>query len=150
MGELLISVTGGCQCGAVRYAATLEGDEAYFCHCRMCQRATGGVAAALVNARRDAVTWTTRQPDRFNSSEIARRGFCSGCGTPLTFEYKQASEHMDLTVGSLDDPSVVRLASHFGIESRVPGWISPDDLPARRSDEHPALVARWAALREAE
>jgi len=40
-------MTGGCQCGRVRYTVQIEDDAAYLCHCRMCQRATGGVAAAL-------------------------------------------------------------------------------------------------------
>ncbi len=140
-----IEVTGGCQCGAVRYAATLATDEAYWCHCRMCQRAVGGVAAALVNARRDAVTWTTRAPDRYPSSPIAHRGYCAACGTPLTFEYDTGSDQLDLTVGSLDDPAAVRLTSHFGVESRVPHWIAPDDLPELRSDTYAPLQARWAA-----
>ena len=53
---MTIDVTGGCQCGAVRYAARLAGDEAYWCHCRMCQRAVGNVTAALVNPLRSKVT----------------------------------------------------------------------------------------------
>ena len=31
-------MTGGCQCGRVRYVAEVEHEEAYLCHCRMCQR----------------------------------------------------------------------------------------------------------------
>lgn len=116
----------------------------------MCQRATGGVAAALLNARRADVTWTTREPDRFASSPIAKRGYCAACGTPLTFEFDEGSENLDLTVGSLDDPAVVRLTSHFGIESWVPGWIHHDDLPGSRTDENAALMARWAAVHKAE
>ena len=38
-------MTGGCQCGRVRYAAEIDSDEAYLCHCRMCQRATGALPA---------------------------------------------------------------------------------------------------------
>ena len=147
---MTIEVTGGCQCGAVRYAATLASDEAYWCHCRMCQRATGGVAAAFVNTRRDAVTWTARQPDRFASSDIAHRGFCAACGTPLTFEYDTGDANIDLTVGSLDNPGVVRLTSHFGVESRVAHWIATDDLPEQRSDTHAPLLARWAAAHKGE
>ncbi len=141
----LSNVTGGCQCGAVRYAVTLSGDEAYFCHCRMCQRATGGVAASLLSVRRDAVHWTTREPDRFASSPIARRGYCAACGTPLTFEFTEPSDTMDLTVGSLDDPATVRLTSHFGTESWVPHWIAPDDLPKTPTSENAGLMARWTA-----
>ena len=145
---MTIDVTGGCQCGAVRYAATLKSDEAYWCHCRMCQRATGGVAAAMVNVQQDALRWTTREPNRFASSPIAMRGFCAACGTPLTFEYSEGSNNMDVTVGSLDDPSQVRLTSHFGAESWVPDWIVHDDLPQTRSDSYAPLVARWAAAGE--
>ncbi len=54
---------------------------------------------------------------------------------------------MDLTVGSLDDPSILRLASHFGTESWVPHWIHLDSLPMTRTDENAALMARWAAAK---
>ena len=37
------TMTGGCQCGRVRYSAEIASDDAYWCHCRMCQRWTGGV-----------------------------------------------------------------------------------------------------------
>jgi hypothetical protein len=141
------TVTGGCQCGAVRYSARLESSDAYWCHCRMCQRATGGVAAALLSIARTDVEWTTREPDRFPSSPIARRGYCAACGTPLTFEFIEASDNMDLTVGSLDDPAKVHLARHFGTESWVPGWIPHDGLPTLRTDENAGVMARWEKAR---
>ena len=43
--------TGGCQCGAIRYAFYAPLENAHVCHCRMCQRATGGVFAALAGSR---------------------------------------------------------------------------------------------------
>ena len=44
-------VTGGCQCGAVRYAASGTLDNAHICHCRMCQKAVGNyLHAALAGA----------------------------------------------------------------------------------------------------
>ena len=52
---------------------------------------------------------------------------------------------MDLTIGSLDAPAAVPLTSHFGVESRVPGWIAPDDLPETRSEDHKPLRDLWAA-----
>lgn len=132
------------RCGALH--RDIGDRQSYFCHCRMCQRATGGVAAALVNARRDAVIWSGRPRDRFASSAIAHRGYCALCGTPLTFEYDAGSANLDLTVGSLDEPSTVRLTSHFGVESRGPGWVRPDDLPEQRCDDYAPLAARWAAV----
>ena len=140
----MIEITGGCQCGAHRYRAQVDPTQAYWCHCRMCQRAVGNVAAALVSARKADVAWDGTSPATYRSSPIGRRGFCAACGTPLTFDYPD-SERMDLTVGSLDAPAVLRAASHFGAESRVPGWIPADGLPETRSEDHGPLAARWAA-----
>ena len=39
--------TGGCQCGAVRYAAYAPLNHSHFWHCRMCQKAVGNLFAAL-------------------------------------------------------------------------------------------------------
>ena len=100
-------MTGGCQCGRVRYSAEVESDEAYLCHCRMCQRATGGVSIAFVNVPVAGVEWQSG-PDWYQSSPIAHRPFCSTCGTPLGFAFLENGENIDLTVGSFDDPSRFR------------------------------------------
>ena len=136
------TMTGGCQCGRVRYTAEVADDDAYLCHCRMCQRATGGVSIAFKNVKRAEVRWG-REPDRYQSSAIAWRGFCSACGTPLTFEYLEGSENIDLTVGSFDDPSAFRPTTQFGIESRHDAWLDTRDLPGQRSDEYQPLVEKW-------
>lgn len=67
------AMTGGCQCGRVRYRVLIDDRDAYLCHCRMCQRATGGVSIAFKYARKADVTWE-RAPERFASSPIAVRG----------------------------------------------------------------------------
>ena len=136
-------MTGGCQCGRVRYTAELESFDAYLCHCRMCQRATGGVSIAFVNLRKDQRTWKS-EPDWYASSPIARRPFCSACGTPLGFEYPDA-ENCDLTVGSFDDPSRFVPTSHFGAEAMHAAWLDTRGLPTHRCDEHASLVDRWKA-----
>lgn len=141
-------MTGGCQCGRVRYAVQIEDDAAYLCHCRMCQRATGGVAAALKQVESDAVLWTG-EPDYYASSPIAERGYCSACGTPLTFRYVEGSTKLDLTVGSFDDPSRFRPTTHFGWESHHPAWLDTANLPHRRSDEYQPLVDKWEKVRDA-
>jgi hypothetical protein len=139
----MADMTGGCACGRVRYSAAIENDEAYLCHCRMCQRATGGVSIAFKNVRQADVRWE-REPDYFESSPIARRGYCSACGTSLTFEFTDGqSENLDLTVGSFDDPSFFRPAHHFGVESMHRAWLDTSGLPEYRTDQHKPLVDRW-------
>lgn len=135
-------MTGGCQCGRVRYTAQLEHEEAYLCHCRMCQRATGGVSIAFKNLPRDAVNWEGDGPDWYQSSPIARRPFCAGCGTPLGFAYLEGP-NIDLTVGSFDEPGYFRPIHHFGAENLHEAWLDTSNLPRYRCDENEALVERW-------
>ena len=135
--------SGGCQCRRVRYSGMVEPREAYLCHCRMCQRATGGFAATLVSVEQADVTWTD-EPDWYDSSPIAQRPFCSRCGTPLGFRFREGSTKMDLTVGTFDDPSDFRPKHHFGSESLIhEAWLSTARLPRIRTDEYEVLVQKW-------
>lgn len=137
----MLEMTGGCQCGRIRYSAQVASDGAYLCHCRMCQRAMGGFAAAFVNLPRADVVWEA-QPDWYQSSPIARRPFCSSCGTPLGFQFLEGA-NIDLTVGSFDDPSRFKSTSHFGAESLHEAWLDTHQLPRNRTDAIPTLVERW-------
>ena len=134
-------VDGGCMCGKIRYAAAIENDEAYLCHCRMCQRASGNVSLAMKNVKKTDVRWE-REPDYYQSSPIARRGFCSTCGTSLTFEFPD-SENMDLIVGSFDDPSRFRPKHHFGAESMHRAWLDTQGLPEYKTTDYQPLADRW-------
>ncbi len=136
-------MTGGCQCGRIRYRATIETHEAYLCHCRMCQRATGGFAAAFVQIPADAVTWDS-EPDWYASSPIAHRPFCSTCGTPLGFAFLDG-EGIDLTLGSFDDPAVFVPVSHAGAESLHEAWLDTSALPRQTSAETASVARRWQA-----
>jgi len=133
---------GSCLCGRVRYRATPDHRDGYYCHCRMCQLAFGNTRAAYFNLRKSEVQWLTEPPRHFASSKIARRGFCPHCGTPLSFEFLD-SERMDLAVGSLDDPSAIKPTAHFAVESRIAAWHAPDGLPGERLDENAQIVQRW-------
>ena len=137
-----MEMSGGCMCGKVRYTAQIDNDDAYLCHCRMCQRASGNVSLAMKNVRKADVRWE-REPDYYHSSPIARRGFCAGCGTSLTFEYLQDSDKMDLIVGTFDDPSRFRPTAHFAAESIHRAWLNTEGLPETRTDEYQRLVDRW-------
>lgn len=135
-----ISITGGCQCGAVRYRLSMQPRGVHYCHCRMCQRAVGNIFASLAPVRRDNLTWEGT-PSFFQSSSLARRGFCATCGTPLSFAYDK-SQWICVTVGSLDDPAAVQPDRHFGIESQVPWLHIQDELPREPTDDSklPGLI----------
>jgi hypothetical protein len=138
----MVEVTGGCMCGKIRYTADIEKDDAYLCHCRMCQRASGNVSLAMKNVKRAGVRWDT-PPDYYQSSVIARRGFCASCGTSLTFEFLERSDQLDLIVGTFDDPARFSPKHHFGAESMHRAWLDTEGLPEYRVDEYKPVVDRW-------
>jgi len=126
--------SGGCQCGAVRYALYALPEQAHLCHCRMCQKAVGNAFAALAPIRLEDFAWTKGTPAVFLSSSAAERGFCSACGTPLFFRYVD-SEWIDVTIGSLDDPEHVPPELHYGAESRL-SWLKRlDVLPSENTTD---------------
>jgi hypothetical protein len=135
-------MTGGCACGRIRFTANIDDDDAYLCHCRMCQRATGSVSIAFKNVKAADVEWG-QEPDWYDSSPIAGRPYCRECGTSLGFAYKEGSDKLDLTVAAFDDPSRFKPRHHFGAESIHRAWLNTEGLPEHRSDSYQPLVERW-------
>lgn len=135
-------MTGGCACGRVRYSVRIDDDEAYLCHCRMCQRSTGSISVAFKSVKARDVKWG-HEPDWYDSSAIAQRPFCRECGTSFGFKFKKGSENMDLTVASFDDPSRFKPQHHFGAESMHRAWLNTDGLKEIRTEDYRALVDKW-------
>jgi hypothetical protein len=129
-------LTGGCQCGAVRYALYAEPDSADICHCRMCQKAMGNLFMATAGVARQDFAWTKGAPATWQSSQIAERAFCAACGTPLSFRYL-SRERISVTTGSLDQPARARPTHQLGIESRVPWFDEIAALPATMTADDP-------------
>ncbi len=144
------TITGGCQCGALRYRITGPLFNAHICHCRMCQKASGNFFAALVGVKKKDIHWRNGEPAVFRSSSVVSRGFCRSCGTPLTFAY-DTSDHLSVSIGSLDQPQRAAPANQFGLEARLPFCdtlhllpgsrteddVPPDDLAKLKSLQHP-------------
>lgn len=114
----MTTISGGCQCGAVRYRVGTGLENPHLCHCRMCQKAAGNYFMPLASAPRGKVAITRGEPGWFHSSGIVRRGFCRDCGTPLFFDPVGEAD-IAVTLGSLDDPSRYRPVSEDSVESRV-------------------------------
>lgn len=143
-------LSGGCQCGAIRFRVTGAPGDAVICHCRMCQKAFGNFGAALVSIPESQLEWTRGTPGVFRSSSIVARGFCAACGTPLYM--REDGEDYELAMGTFDDPNALpALSRQSGTESRV-AWIetmvalpaeetgdyrTEDDLKKLKSRQHP-------------
>lgn len=109
--------SGGCQCGAVRFHVEGALGSASICHCRMCQKAFGNFYAPLVSVGKSKLIWTRNEPKRFQSSNHVKRGFCSECGTPLTYE---APDGVALAIGAFDAPEEIEPTVQWGVEVKLP------------------------------
>ena len=136
--------SGGCQCGAVRFRVRGKLGHASICHCRMCQKAFGGFYAPLVSVREaDSLEWTRGEPSRFQSSNVVARGFCSACGTPLTYE---APDGVALAIAAFDDPSGIVPVIAYGVEGKLPYTDHMADIAVRRTEEDFAAAAFLASV----
>lgn len=139
--------TGGCQCGAVRYAFYAPLQNSHVCHCRMCRRATGGLFAALVGTAKADFAWTKGAPAVFASSNLAKRAYCRDCGTPLSFSYDLPEARFYVTTGTLDDPDAAPIIIQYGIESRI-SWVKfCEDVPAEKTGEDPKAAQFFATMK---
>ncbi|MCR4281886.1 MAG: GFA family protein [Bauldia sp.] len=139
-------LTGGCQCGAVRYALHEWPQHPHICHCRMCQKAFGSFFAPLTGVPRDKFEVTRGQLATFMSSDQAERGFCRDCGTPLTFRYV-GRQRVAVSIGSLDEPARVKPQQQVGVEGRMPWFGELAALPGDQTTEadDPVVAAAIAA-----
>jgi hypothetical protein len=114
--------SGGCQCGAVRFAVYAEPDKIGICHCRMCQKAVAGPFAVLAEVPRAQFAWTRGAPSTFQSSTRAVRDFCAACGTPLSYRHP-GGRIIELLTGAFDQPARLAPTYAVGTESML-AWLA--------------------------
>ncbi|MEH2470200.1 hypothetical protein V1281_000553 [Nitrobacteraceae bacterium AZCC 2161] len=123
-------LTGGCQCGAIRFALSAAPTRISICHCRMCQKASGAPFASLADIPNEHFAWTRGKPAAFRSSSIAERDFCAQCGTPLSYR-AIGGPKIEIMTGAFDRPDHVVPTQQFGTESRL-GWVGTvANLPSK-------------------
>ena len=134
-------LTGGCQCGAVRYRVAGPVRHASICNCRMCQKAVGNIFASWAEFTAP-VEWTRGRPSLFRSSQKVHRGFCSQCGTPLSYQW--GDNNPALTPGSFDHPNQIMPTGELARDNRHPIVGHVDELseqPLGTTDEERDILA---------
>lgn len=133
---------GMCQCGAVRYAIAPGPARETICSCRMCQRASGNAFAPLYEVATARVSWTGT-PATWASSDIAERGFCATCGTPL-FYRETAGDVTEFMAGTLSPAASFQPTAHTGTASLRPWILDIAAIHRRAADGARAVQSRQA------
>lgn len=116
---------GGCLCGQVRWRATAEPANVRICHCRLCQKATGGpffARAIFLAGDFERTGETTAWP---TSPRIDRLS-CARCGAPMFALPKDPPARIGVSLAILDAPDALRPDCHIWTSAKR-AWITIDD-----------------------
>jgi hypothetical protein len=123
------TLTGGCECGAVRYQVADAFLYAANCHCSRCRAATGSAFKAFAGIEREKLV-ITQGADRllvFGQDDLNDTR-CGTCGS-LLFSVVRDGDYVHVAMGSLRDAPAIRPTEHIFVGSKAPWFEISDDLP---------------------
>lgn len=132
-------LTGGCNCGAVRFEVTEPLVLASYCHCKRCQRRTG--AAASANAHPAPGTFRiVAGEDRlrvWKPDDGGEKWFCGDCGSSLFGRNLRHADPIGIRMGAFDsDPGIRPSVRQFAAYAAPWEPIPDDGLPRHPESRH--------------
>jgi len=148
-----LPLTGGCQCGALRYEIRAEPLTVYVCHCTECQRQSGSAFGMSVMVPRPALVYTKGNPRRWkrtaDSGRTIESDMCELCGV-RPVNHPGANDKVSIVKpGTFDDARWLHPIGHIWTGSAQPWVTIPKDSIIHEG--HPAdvsgLIAAWTKYR---
>ena len=124
---------GGCLCGSIRYECTCDTENASYCHCDDCKKATGGPYTVGVLSESDKLNIISGKVKGYtaiaDSGRKITREFCPICGSPLFTRAEKCPNHIFLKAGSLDEPELIKPNCQTWTKRAVPWAYIDEKLP---------------------
>ncbi len=118
------NMTGGCQCGHIRYEIIGEPEELAVCHCLDCQKQSGsafGMSMGLDPAQFRLLSGTLKTFDwKTDSGRIKECAFCPGCGSRI---YHRGEWGLSLKAGTLDNTDMMAPRIHVWTMRKL-SWVA--------------------------
>lgn len=146
-----LPITGGCQCGSIRYSLRAKPLVFYLCHCTECQRHTSSAFGESLRFRREDMDVSPGLVcfSRMSESGKQRQGwFCPDCGVRI-WHGTEGSSEINIKAGTLDDTSWLVPAGHIWCSSKQPFIQIPENelnYDGQPTDGYDALRQRWRAM----
>ncbi len=104
---MILPYSGHCTCGSVRYHGTAQPSFSWICHCRDCQRTSGGASCPVLYGPQHSLQ--IEGEPRYHtllaeSGNKVSRGFCANCGSPLFILADLVPDLQGVWASSLDQP----------------------------------------------
>lgn len=119
---------GSCLCGKITIEVSGPMREVVACHCGQCRKQTGSFYMAT-NAPDEALSITGGEYLKwYQSSENAKRGFCSNCGSALFWKHKD-DPFTSIMAGCFEPPTGLKLSRHIFVSDKGDYYDIDDGLP---------------------
>lgn len=132
-------LTGGCGCGAVRFAVTEQLVGAGYCHCTRCQHRTGGAASLQTRTARGSFHLTAGESEL--SVWVPGAGFekvfCRQCGSALFSRDPDDHSIVSARFAAFDDDPPIRPTYRAFVDFAAAFEPVPDDGLARYGEGRP-------------
>jgi len=144
------ALTGGCNCGAVRYLVTRSFLTVYICHCHLCQKRTGSafsMSAVLPADGLQIVAGELLRTERLLASGAKNVSWlCPACYSRI-YTQREGAQTINLRAGTLDDTSQLRPVAQFWTSSAQSWALIKDDVLsyAEQPVDYAPLLAAWQA-----
>ena len=138
MTDELSPITGGCNCGAVRYTISSAPLAVIACHCTSCQKQSGAAHSVNLIVRASAMTIEGDlsrfdDPDTASGSPIGRE-FCGACGSPIRSVPSAKPKVIAVKAGTVDEPAEYAPTMHIWMRSALPWVILPEGMPRYQTE----------------
>ena len=142
----MVRFEGGCQCGAVRYEASVDRLIAYVCHCRECQQQSASAFGISVPISRERMVikgpvkaW--RRPT--DSGFHINCWFCETCGSRVYHQGLADPSWISIKGGSLDRPDLLTPIAHIWVTRKRPWVLLPSGMTVHETQ--PDDFLSWLA-----
>lgn len=126
-----IPLTGGCQCGHVRFEIKEKPLTVYACHCTECQRQSASAFSLSMVVPREAIVIVKGAPRQWRrvheSGRVIMCIFCGDCGVRLYHNPERNPKVSIFKPGTLDDTIWLYPVGHIWTRSAQPWFKMPAD-----------------------
>ncbi len=152
MPEPKLPITGGCQCGQVKYQLDAPPLMTAVCHCMDCQRHSGGSYSISMVFSAESFQLLEGElgcwQKQCDSGAVADCYFCPVCSNRIYHTTNSTPGLLRLKGGTLDDTSWVSPAMHVWVKSKQPWVIIPKGVAVFDTQPESAEAA-YAAVAKA-